>query len=246
MKIDNKSFWEKSDIIATQEVLQHASDFELYLFEEAKKRTKTAIQKIKIFGCGTGREIRPAADYFQPQSILASDISENMILKCQENLEKWGITEITTTATADAVTLNQPMQNFQLVTLLNSMLTYVPKHKSRIQILKNAHELLVPGGQLIGTVHNQIGTPMKTNYFRLRSLLRPFLGVKVGNRMTGFNGFQVPGYYYSSTDLQQDLFESGFSDAVILSLEEFYRQKGQNYNRKTGYNNLIFIASKPL
>ncbi|WP_297511903.1 class I SAM-dependent methyltransferase [Flavobacterium sp.] len=245
MKIDNKSFWEKSTIIATQEVLQQASDFELYLFDEAKKRTPSTIQNIKIFGCGTGREIHPAATFFNPQYILASDISENMILKCQENLEKWGIAAITETVVADAVVLNQPRESFQLVTLLNSMLTYVPQHESRLQIMRNAHELLVPGGQFIGVVHHQIGSPMKTVYFRLRSLFRPFLGVKVGNRMTGFNGFQVPGYYYAVADLKKDLLVSGFKEVVILSLEEFYHQKGQPYNRKTGYNNLIFIATKP-
>ncbi|MEN9336577.1 MAG: hypothetical protein RLZZ500_1564 [Bacteroidota bacterium] len=244
MKIDNKSFWEKNDIIATQEVLQNASDFELFLLEEAKKRFLHPIQKIKIFGCGTGREIYPIAEFFKPENILASDISENMILKCRENLQKWGIDSLTNTRVADAVQLNQPEQAFELVTILNSMMTYVPEHASRIQILKNAHQLLVPGGQLIGTVHNQVGTPKKTLYFQLRSLLRPFLGVKVGNRMTGFNGFQVPGYYYNSNDLHKDLEKSGFTAVKIMSLEAFYQSKGMAYNRKTGYNNLIFIATK--
>lgn len=245
MKIDNKSFWEKSDIIATQEVLQQASDFELFLMEEAKKRCTSPIESIKIFGCGTGREIQPIAEYFKPKSILASDISENMILKCQENLKKWGIADVTNTCVADACTLTTPRESFQLVTILNSMLTYVPEHHSRIQIMKNASELLVAGGQVIGTVHNQIGTPMKTWYFNLRAVLRPFIGVRVGNRMTGFNGFQVPGYYYTASDLKKDLEKAGFSNVYVVSLEEFYREKGQNYNRKTGYNNLIFIASKP-
>lgn len=244
MKIDNKSFWEKSDIIATQEVLQKASDFELYLMEEAKVRASHPIQKIKIFGCGTGREIEPVAEFFKPESIVATDISENMILKCRENLQKWGIDSITETMVMDAVQFNQPAQSFHLVTLFNSMMTYVPEHSARLQIFKNANQLLVSGGQLIGTVHNQVGTPKKTVYFQLRSLLRPFIGVKVGNRMTGFNGFQVPGYYYNASDLHNDLSKAGFSQIKIMSLEAFYQTKGIAYNRKTGYNNLIFIATK--
>lgn len=246
MKIENKDFWEKADIIETQEILITASDFEWFMFEKAKERFKEIgeVKKIKIFGCGTGREIKPIAQFYNPTQIVASDISENMIAKCQENLKLWQIDTITETLVGDATEYNKVFNVFDLVTILNSMLTYVPLRKDRLTIFKNANQILKQNATLIGTVHNQIGTPAKTYYFKLRNLFSFILGEKVGNRNTGFNGFSVLGYYYNKKGLQKDLTKSGFANIEIYSLEEFYRLQGNNYNRKKGYNNLIFIATK--
>lgn len=246
MKIDNKDFWEKNDIIATQEILTTISDFEHFMFEKSKKRygEKGKINHIKIFGCGTGREISGIARYFDATTIVASDISENMIQRCNENLKIWNIDDITTTIIGNAKDFNKVTSKFELVTILNSMLTYVPLKKDRMIIFKNAHQILVPDGVLIGTVHNQVGTLSKTLYFKLRSIFSVFLGEKVGNRNTGFKGFKVKGYYYTKKQLIADLKKSEFRDVEVYSLEEFYKLKGSVYNRKKGYNNLIFIASK--
>ena len=246
MKIENKDFWEKNDIIATQEVLTSISDFEHFMFEKSRKRyeKKGKIDHIKIFGCGTGREINGIAKYFTPTTIVASDISENMIEKCNENLKVWNIDNITTTIVGNAKDFDKVNDKFELVTILNSMLTYVSLRKDRLKIFKNAHQILIQEGVVIGTVHNQTGTLAKTLYFKLRGLFSVFLGEKVGNRNTGFKGFKVTGYYYTKKGLMADLKKTGFRDIEIYSLEDFYALSGTIYDRKKGYNNLIFIASK--
>lgn len=247
MKIENKDFWEKQDIIETQEVLKKASDFEMFMFENAKIRyqNKGKIEAIKIFGCGTGREIESIAEFFQPSRIVASDISQNMIAKCNENLKVWNIDTITETVVGNAIDYNKTSNTFDLVTILNSMLTYVPNRKDRLKIFENSFQILKPQATLIGTVHNQVGTPAKTYYFKLRNLFSFIFGDKAGNRNTGFNGFKVPGYYYSKKGLIKDLKQTGFTSIEVFSLEEFYALNGNVYNRKKGYNNLIFIATKP-
>jgi ubiquinone/menaquinone biosynthesis C-methylase UbiE len=246
MKINNKEFWEIDNVIDVQDSIKHATDFEQFMFEQAQKRYSEigTIDTIKIFGCGTGREIESIADFFKPKKIVASDISENMIEKCNQNLKIWKIDSITETLVGDAKDYNKVSNAFQLVTILNSMLTYVVEKADRIQIFKNAYQILQPNGVLIGTVHNQEGTFLKTNYFRLRNIFSFIYGEKVGHRTTGYNGFEVPGYYYRKKDLLKDIKSANFKNIEIYSLEEFYALKNVKYNRKTGYNNLIFIAQK--
>jgi len=247
MKIENKDFWEKDDIIATQEVLKKASDFEQFMFQNAVDRYSKigTVKNIKIFGCGTGREIEAIAEFFNPIKIVASDISENMIAKCKENLKLWNIESITETLVGNAKDFNKVSDAFEMVTILNSMLTYVPVKEDRLTIFKNSLQILKPKATLVGTVHNQVGTPAKTYYFKLKNIFSFLFGDKVGNRNTGFNGFKVPGYYYNKKGLIEDLEQAGFIDINVYSLEEYYATKGKVYNRKTGYNNLIFIATKP-
>ena len=86
MVIQNKDFWEKDNVIATQDIVKRMADFEIFMLEQANKRFHNfgTIQNIKIFGCGTGREIFGIADFFKPKKIVASDISANMISKCQD------------------------------------------------------------------------------------------------------------------------------------------------------------------
>ena len=177
--------------------------------------------------------------------MVASDISENMIAKCNDNLKLWKIDAITETLAINATEYNKVEEAFELVTILNSMLTYVPLKEDRLEIFKNSNQILKQNGTLIGTVHNQVGTLAKTAYFKLRNVFSFVFGDKVGNRMTGFNGFEVSGYYYDKKTLKNDLVLSGFKNIEIYSLEDFFKMNGQTYNRKKGYNNLIFIASKP-
>lgn len=246
MKIENKDFWENEAVIATQR-LKNAADFELFMFENAVNRYAQIgfIKNVKIFGCGSGREVEAVAKYFLPSKIVASDISENMIAKCNANVKLWNISHITETLVTNAVDYKVAENSFELVTILNSMLTYVSKKEERMQIYSNSLHILKPGGIVIGTVHNQIGTLQKTLYFKLRNLFSFILGDKVGNRNTGFNGFKVPGYYYSKRGLIKDLLTAGFKNVEVYSLEEYHGLKDELYDRKKGYNNLIFIATKP-
>lgn len=246
MQIDNKDFWEKEDIIATQR-LKKISDFEQFMLTRAKELYANfgTIANIKIFGCGSGREVESIADFYQPTRIVASDISENMIAKCKENLKLWNIDTITETLAINAVDYNKVSNAFELVTILNSMMTYVPERKDRLAIYKNSHQILKPNGIIVGTVHNQEGALAKTVYFKLRNVFSFLFGEKVGNRDTGFNGFKVPGYYYSKKGLINDLTESGFTNIESYSLAEFYAKHQVDYNPRKGYNNLIFIATKP-
>lgn len=246
MKIKNKDFWEKNDIIETQEISKSISNFEQFMLESSLRRYEKIgkIKNIKVFGCGTGRELAAIAKFYEPSRIIASDISQNMIDKCNKNLKSWNIDSIVSTIVGDAKDFNKVSSEFELVTILNSMLTYVPVRKDRLTIFNNACQILVSDGVIIGTVHNQVGVFAKTWYFRLRELLSFFLKEKVGNRDTGFKGFKVSGYYYTKKGLIADLRESKFRDIEIYSIEEFYAMQGRKYDRKKGYNNLIFIASK--
>jgi SAM-dependent methyltransferase len=246
MKVENKEFWENEKIIKTQDISKSISNFEAFMFNKAKERYKVfgEIKNVKVFGCGTGREVKSIEEIYHPTRIIASDISENMISKCVENIKLWKIDSITETIVGDASNYNKVNCQFELVTILNSMLTYVPIRNKRLQIFKNAHQILKNDGVMIGTVHNQVGTTMKTMYFKFRNVFSFFLGERVGNRNTGFKGFKVLGYYYTKKELLKDIEESGFRNIEVYSLEEFSILNGVTYNRKKGYNNLIFIASK--
>ncbi|MBY0486726.1 MAG: class I SAM-dependent methyltransferase [Flavobacteriaceae bacterium] len=246
MKIENKEFWEIGNVIEVQDRTKAATNFELFMFEKAKElyASTGTINTIKIFGCGTGREVEQIANFYKPSHIIASDISENMIEKCKENLKDWNIDSSTEAIVIDAKDYNKVENKFDLVTILNSMLTYVSEKSARVQIFKNAYQIAKPNGVLIGTVHNQEGSFLKTSYFKVRNLLSFYYGDKVGNRVTGYNGFKVQGYYYDKKVLLQDIQSAGFKSIEIYSLEEYYALSNQVYDRKKGYNNLIFIAQK--
>lgn len=246
MKIENKEFWEIENVIEVQDKNKAATNFELFMFEKAKElfASTGVIKTIKIFGCGTGREVEQIASFYKPSQIIASDISENMIEKCKENLKEWKIDSITEAIVINAKDYNKVENKFDLVTILNSMLTYVSEKKDRVEIFKNSYQVAKPSGVLIGTVHNQEGSLLKTVYFKVRNLLSFYYGDKVGNRVTGYNGFEVQGYYYNKKELIKDIQSAGFKSVEVYSLEEYYALYNITYDRNKGYNNLIFIAQK--
>ena len=246
MELDNKDFWEKNTVVVSQDKKKKSSDFEFFMFQKAKELYQNfgTIQNIKIFGCGTGREIESIAEYFNPTQMVASDIAENMIVKCNENLKIWNLDSITETLTIDAKEYNKVVDAFELVTILNSMMTYVIDRNDRITIFKNANQILKPNGVVIGTVHNQEGTFLKTTFFRLRNLLSFYYGDRAGIRSTGFHGFKLKAYYYTKKELQKDIETADFKNIEIYSLEEYYAMQNIKYDRSKGYNNLIFIAQK--
>ena len=87
MKIENKDFWEKEAIIATQEKLKKAADFELFMLEQAAKRYQSVgeIKTIKIFGCGTGRETE-AISVSQGVRFLAASLIVLTAIFCNESI----------------------------------------------------------------------------------------------------------------------------------------------------------------
>ena len=247
MIIDNKDFWGKTEIIKTQDQTEtHAPEFEIFMLENAKKRysKQGELKNICVYGCGTGRELNEIYKYLKPEKIVASDIAENMILKCNENLKTWGINDCTETLVGNAVELKFENQKFELVVMFNNMLTYVTEKSDRLKIFDNSYTMLKEAGSIVGMVHHQLGTPSKTLYFKFKSLFSIFLKDNVGKRNTGFKGMKIPGYYFTKKNLKQELSQSGFKNIEIYSLEEFNKSLGASYDRKKGYNNLIFIASK--
>ena len=247
MKIENKEYWEKDAVVATfNKEKTTAGDYEIFMFSQAAERQKSVrkIESIKVFGCGAGRELNEAFKYFHPKKIVASDIAENMITKCNSNIKIWGIDTITQTILGSAKDIKISNDSFDLVVIFDSMLTYVSKRSERMEIFQKSFSILKSNGVIIGTVHNQEGILSKTLYFKIRNWFSFLLGEKVGNRNTGSRGFKVEGYYYNKNGLIKDIRESGFTNIEVYSLSEFYEQHNINYNRKKGYNNLIFIASK--
>ncbi len=95
MKIENKEFWEREDVIHSQnKTVVNTSNYEAYLYEKAKNyfsKLNSSVKFAKIFGCGTGREINGILKYVPIDSILATDISENMIKKGKENVISWNL-----------------------------------------------------------------------------------------------------------------------------------------------------------
>lgn len=249
MKIENKEFWEREDVIHSQnKTVVNTSNYEAYLYEKAKNYFSTiniSVKFAKIFGCGTGREINGILKYVPIDAILATDISENMIKKGRENVISWNLQDKVKLEVADASKFTAKANSFELVTIMNCMLTYIQDRKDRYTIFKTAHDILSPKGVLIGVVHNQVGTPQKTLYFLLRRLIKPFLKNEPGNRTTGFYGFDVSGYYFTKKDLHKHLSDNGFVNIEIKSLSEYYKEINFKYNRLKGYNNLIFFATKP-
>jgi len=246
MQLENKEFWEKGNVVDSQDIIKNASDFELFMMEKAKHLYVDfgTIKKVKIFGCGTGREIQSIAQFYEPAQIIASDISQNMIDKCNENLMHWNINASIETLAIDAKDYNKESNTFDLVTFFNSMLTYVILRKDRITIFKNAYQILKTNGVVVGTVHNQEGTFFKTLFFKIRTIFSFFYGENVGVRQIKFHGYKLKGYYYTKEELRKDMQMANFKNVEIYSLEEYHLLKNSKYDRKKGYNNLIFIAQK--
>lgn len=248
MKIENKDFWEREDVIYSQDKhMTSTSDYEMYLYEKAKdyfSKMNIDIKNAKAFGCGTGRELHGIIGTLSPGKILATDIAENMIRKAELNIKEWGFEDKVTLGIADATQFSGEKESYELVTLMSCTLTYISKKQDRYKVFKTSNDILKPNGCLVGVVHNQVGTPQKTAYFFLRRLLKPFLKNEVGNRTAGFYGFDVPGYYFSKKDLYDHLKDNGFKNIEIKSLSELYKEKNQEYNRLKGYNNLLFFATK--
>lgn len=246
MKVENKSFWENQDVIATQDrTVASSANYEVYLYEKAAFHIKKNKEKIaKVFGCGTGREIPEVIKHTGVDRVFASDIAENMIRKCKENVANWGLTNVVKIEVIDAVEFKTEDSPFDVVTIMNNMLNYIIDKKQRQKIFKNSFEILKDNGCIIGVVHNQIGTPQKTAYFLLRRFFKPFLKKEVGYRLTGFKGLRCGGYYFTKNDLEQLLKESNFKNIEIISLEEFSKKKGIKYDRIKGSNNLLFFATK--
>lgn len=242
MKIDNKSFWEDASVIKTQDQeITKSADFEKYLF---KKIITPNVNQIKIFGCGTGREVNEIAKFFPNTHLVASDIAENMIEKCNENIKLWGLNNVET-LTCNALDFKVDDNTFDAVTFMNSILTYVPIKKEREIIFGNSYKMLKDNGVIIGVVHHQIGSKSKTIYFGIKRLLSLFIGKeKIGQRYTGFKGFKFMAYYYSKNELIAHLKEAGFHNIEVISLKEFYNNFGNSNYRSNGYNNLIFSATK--
>ncbi|OYU82907.1 MAG: hypothetical protein CFE24_13645 [Flavobacterium sp. BFFFF2] len=246
--MESKEFWEIEYNIIKQEAHLDAADFEVYMFEQARANNRLGhdIQTIKVFGCGTGREVQPIQAFFNATEVVATDISSEMVKRCKANIQAWGLEHSVEVFEANATEVNKPEAHFDLVAILNSMLTYVPDHHDRMTIYQNAYQLLKPGGMLISTVHNQEGTPKKTWYFRLKRLLYPWLRERVGNRNVVFSGGSVSCYYYQRNKWANDLKAAGFDVLEMLTFEEYYKKINQKYNRKTGYNNLFVVARKPI
>jgi SAM-dependent methyltransferase len=248
MKIENKDFWEREDVIHSQDKhMNSTSDYELYLYKKAQQyfsKMKITVNKAKSFGCGTGRELNGIIATLSPEKILATDIAENMIRKAKVNVKEWGLQDRVTLGIADATKYADLSESYDLVTLMSCTLTYISKKADRYAVFKTSYDILKPKGCLIGVVHNQVGTPQKTAYFLLRRLLKPFLKNEVGNRTAGFYGFDVPGYYFSKKDLLEHLQDNGFKNIEIKSLSELYKETNKKYNRLKGYNNLVFFATK--
>lgn len=246
MKVENKEFWESEKIIATQDKeIAYSNDYEVYLYEKAAKYLKTKTElSAKIFGCGTGREIPEVITHIGVSKVVASDIAENMIKKCNENLKNWSLLDKVTTHVGNATEYNSNKVSFDVVTIMNNMMTYVIDKNDRNLIFKNAFEILNSHGCIIGVVHHQKGTPQKSLFFFFRRLFKPFLKHEVGYRLTGFKGLKFGGHYFSKKELEQHLKDSNFKNIEVISLSEFYRQKNVPYNRLKGYNNLLFFATK--
>ena len=249
MKIENKDFWEREDIIHSQDKsVVNTSNYEAYLYEKTRAyfdNLKRSITKAKIFGCGTGREINSILKYVSINSIYATDIAENMIKKGKENILSWNLQDKVKLEVADAITFKADDNSFELITFMNNMLNYVKDKKDRKTIFKNSFAMLKQNGVLIGVVHNQVGTPQKTIYFFLRNLFKPFLKNEPGNRITGFKGYYFMGYYFKEEELKNTLLEIGFENVEVKSLSEYYKEIDLKYNRLKGYNNLLFFATKP-
>lgn len=247
MKVENKTYWEDNEVIMTQDQTTTSSTkFEKFMFAETKKRLEAnnlSLSCALIFGCGTGRDINEVVNFFGDISITASDISENMIKKCKSNVLLWQLKNIELQV-CNAANFSVEKEKYELATILNSMLTYVHDKNERIKIFRNSIDSLKDKGVVIGAVHNQEGVWKKTLFFKLRRIFSFLLKDEIGHRYSGSKGFKVKTYYYTKNELQKDLELVSFKNIEIYSLEEFFASIGEKYDRKKGYNNLIFIAEK--
>ncbi len=245
--VKNKDFWENMDVIGTQDQEKPiTNNYEKYLYNLAlayQQKKKKEIKAVKVFGCGTGRELFEINNTFKPLYIKGTDISENMITGCNKNIKKWNIDKVVETEVVAAEQFATE-KTFNIVTIMTSMLTYVPNKNDRKTIFNISYNILESNGVLIGVVHNQVGKFNKTLYFKLRNIFSPFIKGKPGDRKSGFKGFKVPAYYFTKKELIKELQEANFKNIDVFSLEDYANRMNFKYNRKTGDNNLLFFATK--
>lgn len=245
--ISNKNFWEDKGVIDHQNQNEpRAHRYEKYLYDLALEYVKSSdkeVENIKVFGCGTGRELPEINNTFKPNYIKATDISNNMIDGCKQNIKDWSINDIVETEVVAAEKF-KTNKFFNVVTIMTSMLTYVPNKSDRKIIFNIAYSILEDKGVVIGVVHNQVGRLNKTIYFRLRNLFSLFIKERPGERKSGFEGYKVPAYYFTKKELINELADANFNNIDVFSLEDYENRVNQKYDRKKGDNNLLFFATK--
>jgi len=245
--ISNKKFWEDKGVIDHQnQIKPKAHGYEKYLYDLALDYVKSndkEVENIKVFGCGTGRELPEINNTLKPNYIKATDISNNMIDGCEQNIKYWGIDDIVETEVIAAEKFKSS-KFFNVVTIMTSMLTYVPNKNDRKIIFDVTYSILEDNGVVVGVVHNQVGKFNKTIYFKLRKLFSLFIKGKPGERKSGFKGYKVPAYYFTRNELKKELSDANFKNIDVFSLEDYCKRQNQKYNRKKGDNNLLFFATR--
>lgn len=217
---------------------------EVYLIEKAKTFLREPVTDILCVGVGGGREVLPLHNEFKTALIYANDIAAKMIEKAEKNFEQWDIASQTKTLVCPVSEIEIDVPAFQLITCFNNVSSFILPHKNREQSFKKMYELTTVNGVIIGMVHHIYSTPLRTVYFLFRWAVSPLLKSSYGDKKVGRTNQKYYAHYFSKKELNALLQNAGYAQVHILSLEAYYQLTGRKYNRRKGWNNLIFLGVK--
>ncbi|MEM4171106.1 MAG: class I SAM-dependent methyltransferase [Thermoplasmata archaeon] len=245
-KFENKDFWNQADVIKSQdrEINPKLYSYEKILLDKLPLRLTDKL-RIQIIGCGTGRETFEIYHKFPNSQIVASDISEKMIEKFNQNLHFWKLdTNRLILKCCSAENLDEPSNSSDLVTVFTSTLTYVFPSEMRNNFLKNLYRILKPGGFIIGVVHHRYGRLTKSMYFILQYLYAWIFKITPGDRIGGFYNKKLKTHYFTKQEIKDLLIINNFEPILVSDLYNLFKMEGKKYNRWKGDNNIVFIAKK--
>lgn len=243
----HRAYWSTPEVIAPFAADQPSLRwYEHYVVSQVAPRLAarfSQVRRIHVIGCGAGREIPPLRATFSSATIVASDLSAEMVAVCRRNLEGWACTEAVELQSCTASALIDD-EGAALATAFDNVLTYVVPETERLAMLSAVAGLLAPGGFVVGIVHHRWGRVPKAAYFAAQALLSP-LGLasgELGDRMGGDHGHCVPFHYFTRSELATLLATAGLATIAIRPLAELGRALGQRYFALAGSNNLVFMA----
>ncbi len=246
MHLENKDFWNEADVIQSQDktVNPVLYPYERLMLEKLPFAAEAGL-RIQVLGCGTGREIPGIIEKFPNASIMASDIAEKMIDKCNENLKSWGLNnsqiDVKASSSED---LDEPSESSHLITTFTSTLTYILPVDNREKFFRNANRILKKDGYVVGVVHHRYGKLTKTLFFLIQLLYTWLPGFTPGDRLGGFFEKKVSTHYFTCNEVKGLLRKTGFNPILVTDLKGLFAMNGKSYNRRKGDNNIVFIGQK--
>lgn len=182
----DKAFWDRIARKYAQDPIADQTSYEHKL--EKTREHFTLEARVLEYGCGTGSTAILHAPHVR--EIIATDLSDEMILIARERAGQAGVDNIRFEAT-DVADLDEPDESFDVVLALN-VLHLIPDRQLAMRL---SHDLLKPGGVFVTS------TACLGDGMAFLGLIKPVMRL-----LRGWPDFQI----FKETRLADELRASGF------------------------------------